>query len=90
MRKNKSWCVGTLLIVAAFLLSSCGTFPNRPEEPMHTYVPGTVTLSNDTWEDTRDLLPDMGRFCFSCNPRQHPIVGAASDLEELGRNDRNC
>ena len=38
MRKNKSWCVGTLLIVAAFLLSSCGTFPNRPEEPMHTYV----------------------------------------------------
>ena len=54
MRKNKSWCVGTLLIVAAFLLSSCGTFPNRPEEPMHTYVPGTVTLSNDTWEDTRN------------------------------------
>ena len=21
--------------------------------------------------------PDMGTFCFSCNPRQHPIVGSA-------------
>jgi hypothetical protein len=32
-----------------------------------------------TWETPRDLLPDMGTFCFSCNPRQHPIVGSASD-----------
>jgi hypothetical protein len=32
-----------------------------------------------TYEATRDLLPDMGTFCFSCNPRQHPIVGSASD-----------
>lgn len=32
-----------------------------------------------TWEMPRDLLPDMGTFCFQCNPRQHPIVGAASD-----------
>lgn len=32
-----------------------------------------------TWEKARDLLPDMGRFCFQCNPRQHPIVGAGSD-----------
>jgi hypothetical protein len=27
----------------------------------------------------RDLVADMGTFCFSCSPRQHPIVGAASD-----------
>lgn len=33
----------------------------------------------DTWETPRDLVPDMGRFCFECNPRQHPIVGAAAD-----------
>jgi hypothetical protein len=32
-----------------------------------------------TYEAPRDLLPDLGTFCFSCNPRQHPIVGAAAD-----------
>ncbi|HEX2658916.1 MAG TPA: sialidase family protein, partial [Polyangia bacterium] len=32
-----------------------------------------------TWEATRDLIADMGTFCFSCNPRQHPIVGSAAD-----------
>lgn len=32
-----------------------------------------------TWEKARDLITDMGRFCFECSPRQHPIVGAASD-----------
>ncbi len=32
-----------------------------------------------TWEKTRDLVADMGRFCFECSPRQHPIVGAAAD-----------
>jgi hypothetical protein len=32
-----------------------------------------------TWEKPVDLLPDMGTFCFSCSPRQHPIVGAGSD-----------
>jgi len=32
-----------------------------------------------TYEAPRDLLSNMGTFCFSCNPRQHPIVGAASD-----------
>ncbi len=32
-----------------------------------------------TWEKARDLVADMGAFCFECSPRQHPIVGAASD-----------
>jgi hypothetical protein len=32
-----------------------------------------------TWEKARDLIADMGKFCFECSPRQHPIVGAASD-----------
>ena len=32
-----------------------------------------------SWEKARDLIPDMGAFCFDCSPRQHPIVGAASD-----------
>ena len=32
-----------------------------------------------TYEKARDLIADMGTFCFSCNPRQHPIVGAGSD-----------
>ena len=32
-----------------------------------------------TWDATRDLVADMGTFCFSCNPRQHPIVGAGAD-----------
>jgi hypothetical protein len=32
-----------------------------------------------TWEMPRDLLPDMGTFCFQCNPRQHPIVGSSTD-----------
>lgn len=32
-----------------------------------------------TWEKTRDLIADMGTFCFECSPRQHPIVGAAAD-----------
>jgi hypothetical protein len=32
-----------------------------------------------TWDMARDLLPDMGTFCFQCNPRQHPIVGASAD-----------
>ena len=35
--------------------------------------------NGDTWEATRDLVADMGTFCFSCNPRQHPIVGAGAD-----------
>jgi hypothetical protein len=35
--------------------------------------------NGDTWEATRDLVADMGTFCFSCNPRQHPIVGSAAD-----------
>ena len=35
--------------------------------------------NGDTWEATRDLVTDMGIFCFSCNPRQHPIVGSAAD-----------
>jgi hypothetical protein len=32
-----------------------------------------------TYDATRDLVADMGTFCFSCNPRQHPIVGSAAD-----------
>jgi len=32
-----------------------------------------------SWESPRDLIADMGTFCFSCNPRQHPIVGSAAD-----------
>src|SRR6185295_3954691 len=32
-----------------------------------------------TWETPRDLIADMGTFCFSCNPRQHPIVGQGAD-----------
>ena len=35
--------------------------------------------NGDTWDATRDLVADMGTFCFSCNPRQHPIVGAGAD-----------
>jgi hypothetical protein len=35
--------------------------------------------NGDTWETPVDLLPDMGTFCFSCSPRQHPIVGACAD-----------
>jgi hypothetical protein len=35
--------------------------------------------NGDTWEATRDLVADMGTFCFSCNPRQHPIVGQGTD-----------
>lgn len=31
------------------------------------------------WDKARDLIADMGAFCFECSPRQHPIVGAASD-----------
>lgn len=37
------------------------------------------TDNGETWENTRDLVADMGRFCFECSPRQHPIVGAAAD-----------
>ncbi len=37
------------------------------------------TDNGTTWDATRDLVADMGRFCFECNPRQHPIVGAAAD-----------
>jgi Neuraminidase (sialidase) len=32
-----------------------------------------------TWDATKDIVADMGTFCFSCNPRQHPIVGSAAD-----------
>ncbi|MFI5308633.1 MAG: sialidase family protein [Polyangiales bacterium] len=35
--------------------------------------------NGSTYDAPRDLLPDMGTFCFTCNPRQHPIVGAAAD-----------
>jgi hypothetical protein len=35
--------------------------------------------NGDTWDATRDLVADMGTFCFSCNPRQHPIVGQGAD-----------
>jgi hypothetical protein len=37
------------------------------------------TDNGDSWEQPVDLLPDMGTFCFQCNPRQHPIVGAGAD-----------
>jgi hypothetical protein len=37
------------------------------------------TDGGSSWEKARDLVPDMGAFCFQCSPRQHPIVGAASD-----------
>jgi hypothetical protein len=33
----------------------------------------------NTYEAPRDLVANMGTFCFSCNPRQHPIVGSDSD-----------
>jgi hypothetical protein len=32
-----------------------------------------------TYDAPRDLVADMGTFCFSCSPRQHPIVGSAAD-----------
>jgi len=35
--------------------------------------------NGDTWEATRDLVANMGTFCFSCSPRQHPIVGQGTD-----------
>ncbi len=35
--------------------------------------------NGDTWDATRDLVANMGSFCFSCSPRQHPIVGAGAD-----------
>ena len=35
--------------------------------------------NGESYDDPRDLLEDMGRFCFSCSPRQHPIVGAGAD-----------
>jgi hypothetical protein len=37
------------------------------------------TDGGQSWDNPRDLLPDMGSFCFNCAPRQHPIVGAAAD-----------
>jgi hypothetical protein len=35
--------------------------------------------NGDSWDTPKDLIPDMGTFCFSCSPRQHPIVGSAAD-----------
>jgi hypothetical protein len=35
--------------------------------------------NGETYEAPRDLIADMGMFCFSCSPRQHPIVGSAAD-----------
>jgi hypothetical protein len=32
-----------------------------------------------TYDAPRDIVADMGTFCFSCSPRQHPIVGSAAD-----------
>jgi hypothetical protein len=32
-----------------------------------------------TYDAPRDLVANMGTFCFSCSPRQHPIVGSAAD-----------
>jgi hypothetical protein len=32
-----------------------------------------------TWDAARDIVADMGTFCYSCSPRQHPIVGSAAD-----------
>ncbi len=37
------------------------------------------TDDGESWDEARDLIPDMGDFCFNCRPRQHPIVGAATD-----------
>lgn len=38
MWKNNSRCVGGCILIAAFLVSGCGTFFSRNEDPMHTYV----------------------------------------------------
>jgi len=35
--------------------------------------------NGDSWEAPRDLVANMGTFGFNAMPRQHPIVGAASD-----------
>jgi hypothetical protein len=35
--------------------------------------------NGQTYDSPRDLVANMGTFCFSCSPRQHPIVGAAAD-----------
>lgn len=32
-----------------------------------------------TLEPGRTLVADMGTFCYGCPPRQHPVVGGASD-----------
>lgn len=32
-----------------------------------------------TLEAGRNIVPDMGQFCFGCDPRQHPIVGGGCD-----------
>ena len=37
------------------------------------------TDNGQTWEKPRDLVSNMGTFCFNCSPRQHPIVGAGAD-----------
>jgi hypothetical protein len=32
-----------------------------------------------TYDAPRDLVANMGTFCFTCSPRQHPIVGSSAD-----------
>ncbi len=32
-----------------------------------------------TYDAPRDIVADMGTFCFTCSPRQHPIVGSSAD-----------
>jgi len=32
-----------------------------------------------TYDAPKDIVADMGTFCFTCSPRQHPIVGSSAD-----------
>ena len=69
------------VILAVILLGASIAFAQQRPAAASGSTNRSAQQSDATtvFRSARDLITDMGRFCFECSPRQHPIVGAAAD-----------
>lgn len=87
-RKDNSWGIGWLLIVAAFLLPSCGTFPSHIEEPLHTYVlhAEIPTEARPVVQGTGTLLVNLPRAQSGFNTQRMAYVKQNHELNYFAVN----
>lgn len=88
MWRKHSWCVGWIFIVAAFLLSGCGTFPSHTEEPLHTYVlhAEIPTEARPVLQGTGTLLVNLPRAQSGFNTQRMIYVKQDHELHYFAVN----